>query len=124
MNEEQKRYYDKGYEAGESNNHADWDLALDDLLPHNVEAYPSKVSDYIRKLHQARKNLENLIYIITDQPRLFRWRNGRIEWAEYRLPAGQQRSWRVVPQDPPTPNPDAPPHPTELLGKETDASEG
>jgi hypothetical protein len=42
--------YEQGYTEGESNHHADWDFALDELLPDGVEAWPTQVRDYIRRL--------------------------------------------------------------------------
>jgi hypothetical protein len=42
--------YEQGYTEGESNHHADWDFALDELLPDGVEPWPTQVRDYIRRL--------------------------------------------------------------------------
>lgn len=41
----------------------------------------------------VEENLARLAYCITSKPRLFRWRNGNIEWSPARWP----RRWRVLP---------------------------
>ncbi|MFF7631489.1 hypothetical protein [Streptomyces cyaneofuscatus] len=45
------------YEAGENNGHADWDNALDGLLPDDVEPLPTQVAEYVRKLQQDNARL-------------------------------------------------------------------
>ena len=42
--------YDVGYRDGESNHWADWDNALDEVLPNGVESWPTQVRDYILSL--------------------------------------------------------------------------
>ena len=50
------RSYDKGYQDGESNHQADWEVALDGLLPEGVEAWPSQVAKYLEtSVEQARQ---------------------------------------------------------------------
>ena len=45
------------YEAGENSGHADWENALDDLLPDDVEPLPTQVAEYVRKLQQETAHL-------------------------------------------------------------------
>ncbi|MFJ5886865.1 hypothetical protein [Streptomyces californicus] len=45
------------YEAGENNGLADWDNALDGLLPDDVEPLPTQVAEYVRKLQQENARL-------------------------------------------------------------------
>ncbi|WP_405191869.1 hypothetical protein OG473_39695 (plasmid) [Streptomyces anulatus] len=45
------------YEAGENNGHADWENALDDLLPDDVEPLPTQVAEYVQKLQQENAHL-------------------------------------------------------------------
>ncbi|MFJ2279204.1 hypothetical protein ACIOEZ_34210 [Streptomyces sp. NPDC087866] len=40
------------YEAGENSGHADWENALDGLLPDDVDPVPTQVAEYVRKLQQ------------------------------------------------------------------------
>lgn len=40
-----------------------------------------------------RANLENIVYAITMEPRLFRWNNGRLEWR----PKWRPWRWRELP---------------------------
>ena len=54
--------YEAGYADGESSHAADWDIALDGLLPDDVEPVPSQVAAYISKL------IESSTQVITDSP--------------------------------------------------------
>ncbi|GGZ83609.1 hypothetical protein [Streptomyces rubiginosohelvolus] len=45
------------YEAGENSGHADWDNALGDLLPDDVEPLPTQVAEYVQKLQQENARL-------------------------------------------------------------------
>ncbi|MFF8250084.1 hypothetical protein [Streptomyces griseus] len=45
------------YEAGENNGHADWENALDGLLPDDVKPLPTQVAEYVRKLQQENARL-------------------------------------------------------------------
>ncbi|MFE9461735.1 hypothetical protein [Streptomyces californicus] len=49
---ELQRQRETMYEAGENSGYADWDNALDGLLPDNVEPLPTQVAEYVRKLQQ------------------------------------------------------------------------
>lgn len=42
--------YEVGHRDGESSCNADWAIALDDVLPDNVDETPSAVAAYIRML--------------------------------------------------------------------------
>lgn len=46
--------YAQGYEHGENSQLADWEFALMDVLPDDVEVRPSQVAAYIRRLQAAR----------------------------------------------------------------------
>lgn len=39
-------------------------------------------NDTRRELLEARAHLETLVYCISERPRLFRWYNGVIQWAD------------------------------------------
>lgn len=54
------------YEAGENSAMADWENALDDLLPEEVEALPSQVAAYLRDLHAKNAELVQLIDDLRD----------------------------------------------------------
>ncbi|MCX5000962.1 hypothetical protein [Streptomyces longwoodensis] len=45
------------YEAGENSAMADWDIALDGLLPDGVEPMPTQVATYIRHLQDENARL-------------------------------------------------------------------
>ncbi|MFI9194129.1 hypothetical protein ACIG0A_33125 [Streptomyces californicus] len=45
------------YAAGENSGYADWDNALDGLLPDDVEPLPTQVAEYVRKLQQENARL-------------------------------------------------------------------
>lgn len=53
------RTYEQGYEDGESNQLADWQVALMDLLPDDVECRPSAVAAYIERLQGATSDRES-----------------------------------------------------------------
>ncbi|WP_327335139.1 hypothetical protein [Streptomyces anulatus] len=54
---ELKRQREAMYEAGENSGYADWDNALDGLLPDDVEPLPTQVAEYVRKLQQENARL-------------------------------------------------------------------
>lgn len=45
--------YAVGYEHGESSQLADWEFALMDVLPEEVEVLPSRVAEYVSHLRRA-----------------------------------------------------------------------
>lgn len=47
--------YELGYANGESSMEADWDHALDGLLPDGVEPYPRQVAAYLSALQDAAR---------------------------------------------------------------------
>jgi hypothetical protein len=47
--------WEQGYEDGESSQLADWMIALDEILPDDVECRPSQVAAYIQRLQKAAR---------------------------------------------------------------------
>lgn len=54
------------YEAGESSGYADWDIALDDLLPDDVEPLPTQVAAYVQRLQAESGQKRDAIRRVRD----------------------------------------------------------
>jgi hypothetical protein len=60
--------YEVGYRDGESSGHADWMIALDEVLPGGVEPWPHAVADYIEQLQTIGLDHEPLWQISVRVP--------------------------------------------------------
>lgn len=60
MGPTERRAFDAGYEAGESSQLADWQFALDDILPDEIEVSPAQVKEYILALQRKVEQRDEL----------------------------------------------------------------